>query len=222
MTLNLTAAATLTLFTFTSAQASLVTDSGTIPGPQTIIDFSQFSGFNHGTDLDLGNGVNVTGNFYYGSFSYSLGFMLSATQNGYWYAPNTYIASGIDVGPSGDLTFTFTNGPVQGVGAFMNYYPGEGTPEIAAYDSNGNLLESWALPSAAPISTPSQENGGAFRGILRDQEDIASFTYKGGLEVLTDLTFTTSSQPSSVPVPGAMWLLGSGIMGLLAMRKKDK
>ena len=216
---TLSLAATFILFAFTASHATLATMATDIVGPQTVIDFSQFEGFNTGTNLDLGNGVTVTGNFFYGSFSYSLGYFITTPQNGYWYPENHYIASGEDGVNMGNLKFSFTDGSVSAVGAFLNYHPSSEIPVIAAYDINDNLLESYSL-SSAPISTPSEENGGEFRGIVRNQEDIAYFTYTGGFQVLTDLTFATPSQSSPVPIPGTMWLLGAGLLGLTSIRRK--
>jgi hypothetical protein len=42
------------------------------------------------------------------------------------------------------MTFAFAT-PVTGVGGFINYAPGYGTPVIAAYDSTRTLLETTTL-----------------------------------------------------------------------------
>lgn len=63
------------------------------------------------------------------------------------------------------------------VGAFVNYNPSVGTPtfSIQALNSSGHVLETHDVIASAPINTTSQQNAGAFRGIVRLQNDIAAF-----------------------------------------------
>ena len=107
------------------------------------------------------------------------------------------------------------------VGGFRNYnFPLLDGSEIidliiTALDRDGDLLESYTLNTLAPISTPGGLNEGAFRGISRDTFDIAAFRVSNGFVVLDDLTFH-----AAVPVPAALWLFGSGLLGLVAVAKR--
>jgi len=197
-------------------RGELVTDSGSMPGPQVVVNFSQFSGLNTaGEPLQVGalvqrditlTGANPAG-FYYGTFSYNLGYAFWTPQNGWWWDTqyggiHHYVATmGVTYGP-GELTFRFNDGPLKAVGAFVNYDPHESThPTIYALDSQGGILESYDLAGAAPISTPSVPDEGGFRGIVRSQADIYGFRYANGNLVLTNLTFTPKPAANPLVVP---------------------
>jgi MYXO-CTERM domain-containing protein len=128
--------------------------------------------------------------------------------NGTWENPFSW--AGVN-SESDYIEFRFDSGMVSAAGAFMNYAPGLGTPRIAAYDNQGQLLESYNLETAAPISTPDQSNGGDFRGILRQTLEIRSFRLTGAYAVANTITFSRSVTPEPGPsqsVPGPLPLLG--------------
>lgn len=94
-------------------------------------------------------------------------------------------------------------------GGFMNYIPdapagivGATNPVIAAYSATNQLLESYDLASAGPISTgPDTFNAGAFRGIQRSTADIRYLRVGGSFLVMHDLTFAPTPEPGMcVPV----------------------
>ena len=126
--------------------------------------------------------------------------------NGTWESPFSW--AGVN-SESDYIEFRFDSGMVSAVGAFMNYAPGFGTPRIAAYGNQGQLLESYNLETAAPISTPDQSNGGDFRGILRHLLEIRSLRLTGAYAVANTITFSRSLPPvPSLSVPGPLPLLG--------------
>jgi hypothetical protein len=194
--------------TINAALGELVTASDKIPGPQLTINFSQFTRAfpPPGTPVKIGGlvGRNITmeNSADYGNISYSLGYMFWTPQNGYWRGP-AYTSPGLyftSYTGSGAMIFRFKDGPVRAVGAFVNYDPSMSPhPTITVLGRSGQPLESYDLASAAPISTPSAENQGGFRGIVRSQADIYGFSYGQGNLVLTDLTFTKSARKSPVP-----------------------
>jgi len=128
--------------------------------------------------------------------------------NGTWETPFSW--AGVN-SESDYIEFRFDSGMVSAVGTFMNYAPGFGTPRIAAYGNQGQLLESYNLETAAPISTPDQSNGGDFRGILRHALDIRSLRLTGAYAVANTITFSRSVTPEPLPspsVPGPLPLVG--------------
>jgi hypothetical protein len=191
----------------TPAWGLLVTDSSSIPGPQLIVNFSQFTSNcsppNPSVQVGdlVGKNITMEGSGYYGNISYSLGYTFWTPQNGYWRGP-VYTTPGVYFTTTYDtfgvMIFRFKDGPVRAVGGFVNYDPHESPhPTITALDINDQPLESYDLASAALIYTPSAENQGGFRGIVRPQADIYGFSYGNGNLVLTDLTFTNSPSPNN-------------------------
>lgn len=209
-------AITVMCFTLNLAHAGLVTDPGNIPEPRLAVDFSQFTGsFPPPTSPiqvggPVGKDITMEGSGHYGDISYSLGYMWWTPQNGYWRGP-AYTSPGLyftTLTGSTAMTFHFNDGPVEAVGAFVNYDPHESPhPTITALDRNGQALESYDLAAVAPISTPSAENQGGFRGIARPQADIYGFSYGNGNLVLTNLTFTNPPAPKDSALPGRNFLL---------------
>ena len=117
---------------------------------------------------------------------------------------------GVQTDSGVEITFTFRAGPVAGVGAFMNYAPHEseyaGVVRIEALAADGSVLEGYDLEDVAPIDTsdcapaPRCVDQGAFRGILRQTDDIHAFRVTGGFHALDDLRFTRISE---LPSPGS-------------------
>ena len=139
--------------------------------------------------------------------------------NGYWdVGRNGFTGLAID---GGSMTFSFES-DVNYVGGFMNYYSSTNFDvKIEAIARDERVLESYIINDQvsdplAFISTPGGINDGAFRGILRDTSDIAAFRVSNGYAVLDDLTFGTAA----VPVPAAMWLFGSVLLGLVAVARR--
>ncbi|MDQ8159197.1 MAG: PEP-CTERM sorting domain-containing protein [Gemmatimonadota bacterium] len=115
------------------------------------------------------------------------------------------------------LTFS---APVTAVGGIMNYCDGEcraaGTAWLRGYDSSNNLIASYDLFSAAGgISTPNGTDQGAFRGIAY-AGGISAIEIQGGYVLTQDLEATT------VPEPSTIGLMGAGMLGLVALRRRQR
>jgi len=119
------------------------------------------------------------------------------------------------VGFDGNIVFDFLS-PVNGVGAWSNFIDG-GT--IKAYDGlglTGNLIGVANL------------NGGSFGGLIsgdlvRSAEITCDFNFDlkcGVFDIQFGTTVSAMPEPSSVPEPSSIFLLASGLLSLVGIRKK--
>ena len=143
--------------------------------------------------------------------------------NGFWQRDNGDGFIGVNRDDAAML-LKFNSGMVGEVGGFINYGPEIGWDAIIeAYDDNGTLLESYDLPYDAPISTPGEQNGGAFRGIKRPTDDIRYLLFYGAYLVADDVVFHRTGVTPDVPEPGAL-LTGVSLLGMtgLALRRRAR
>lgn len=106
-------------------------------------------------------------------------------------------AESISIVFTNDLNFTLT-GTVGGV-----YYPGATGTYTCFYDnSNGGVTVEFMT----------------FDGTNNLVSGISTFQFQGTGQAVVIITGTASI--SAVPVPAAVWLLGSGLVGLFGVRRK--
>jgi hypothetical protein len=150
------------------------------------------------------------------AFGYNGGYGFSS--NGYWDFTMAGVNDSTDVyGVTDTMKFTLSS-PVSGIGGFLNYVPGSENPTtIAAWDSGGNLIESFNLT----FTTSGGNDTGFFFGFLEDSAIINSFTLTDNYIGITDLTVTGMT---STPEPGSLALIGSGflLLGGLLRRKLSR
>lgn len=115
----------------------------------------------------------------------------------------------------GDMVINFVN-PVNGIGAWTNNHPtfGPDGGEIIAYNNVGAEIGRVAFGT-------SPATAGGFSGLISDQA-IASAeitcTFNNDLKCgVYDIQFGTL-----VPLPAAVWLFGSGLLGLVGMARRKK
>lgn len=165
------------------------------------------------TNTFSGGPINVTPNITWSSttshsvFGYSNGYGFSS--NGFWTKGLSMVGSN---SPGDTMTFSFL-APVAGFGGFLNYAPNSGsTPIISTFDATHTLIESTKLTFRTDRST----NSGEFLGFLDANADISSFTLQGSY--IGGANFNVVN--ATVPEPTSIALLGLGLLGFAASRRK--
>lgn len=192
----------------------------------TVVDFSQFapapvisSGPIQVGGL-VGENITVSGDPNSSLFLTNIPGWSLINNGGWGSGRNGYF--GANNASPGSATFTFHDGPVSGVGGFMNSClgcdPNDEDLVISVFDVSNVLLETYNVSTNAPILTPGGSNAGAFRGFSRATNDIASFSVTGHFQVVDDLAFTRAS--AQVPEAGTVALFGLGLAGLGYARRK--
>ena len=203
----------LTVFSFSlTAQAALVgslPDGTIVPIPAVNYD---------GSGPQTFSGITWTSTFQDSLFGYTgtYGYYFGGTWNGSLGPMIGLNSSSQDYATRDTMTFAFST-PQAGVGGFINYNLNGGfnyqPTVVAVYDSSMKLIESTTLTFGGNYGT----NQGQFVGFLESTPDIKYLTLTDNYIGITDLT--TEATPT--PIPAAVWLLGSGLFGLVGLKRKN-
>ncbi len=150
--------------------------------------------------------------------------------NGFSYAiatigTNLYYMDGFisTNGPAAPLQFEFTGNNVTAFGGFLwptdiNGFDGVAGIDIEVVLNNG-ATETYAIENAAFNTFTGFISTEAFTTITFSANNQPIWTYGEGegLYMSADHIYAGTSV---VPVPGAVWLLGSGLLGMVGLRRK--
>ena len=116
------------------------------------------------------------------------------------------------------MNFVFDKA-ISGIGGLVNYgiYNSGSQAVMRIYGAGDVLLETFDLVADASISTPARANLGEFRGFSRNTADIFRLEMSGAV-VIDDMVISYSS----VPIPPAVWLFGTGLLGLIGVARRKK
>jgi hypothetical protein len=138
-----------------------------------------------------------------------------------------YLNAGLD---SSGATFTFALYSNDTVGGLFDRFGGSVYSAQGTYSADGwtgltglnwsglgagdywLALEVGATDSASGLSLPSPASGGTAAAL--------AYAFNAGSGYQTSGAQSFGAQVSTVPVPGAVWLLGSGLAGLAGLRRK--
>jgi PEP-CTERM motif len=132
---------------------------------------------------------------------------------------------------TGTMTIALAS-PVSAIGGFMNYAPGldlfgnplppftaATTATIGVYDIAQTLIESYTLTFLTGCKGPLAAHGcGQFLGFSEPTPVISYFTLSDSFIGLTNLTVQTAA----IPEPSTLSLIGLGLLGLGAMRRRRR
>lgn len=207
----LSATAIATCLSTSGAFAAAVTS---LPGG-TVIPMAETNTFSAGPIVQA-PGITWSSANENSVFGYTNGYGFS--DNGFWGGSPPMI--GTNDGSS-TMEYSFSS-LLSGVGGFINYarigsgYDGNAAV-IAIYDSNHVLLESSLLSFVT-----SGQNTGEFHGFTQATANIAYFSLTGAYIGLRDLTITPNISAVPEPETYAMMIVGLGLLGFAARRRKQK
>lgn len=121
---------------------------------------------------------------------------------------------------AGDLILDFSVNIWGGGAQIQRDAFGAFTGTLSAYDSGLNLLGSFSL---AGNSTSNADNSAMFMGIFSTDSNIRRlvFSVDSGAEDFAINYFEFLQCPTTpIPIPAAVWLLGSGLLALVGIRRK--
>lgn len=209
MKLHLIAAALAAAALLPTAQATLVDNAAALAAPLQTVDFDSFDGLlTGGLPVAVAPGVVFTGDS-----AAELGANGRVLyDNGLWGVGHWFAAGGV----AGELRFTFTDGLSAGAGAFVNHAAFDAlvdlygaaplSVEVSVYGENNQIIETHNVV----IDTAADGyNEGRFLGIVRQQADIRSISFKGNGVVVDDLAFT-----APVPEAGTWAMFSAGLLAL--------
>jgi hypothetical protein len=161
------------------------------PTPGTSYNGTSYSGF--GNFVNGGTAVNIGTTFIYSTDNTPVGVGIPFASGNLNWAGTDAVTLSFDYTLSGDA------GSANYIAYGFNW-TGSGPTSITTYGS-GHISETFNLAEA-------QANG----------DSLSLLAYADGMNAQANISNITVS---STPIPAAVWLFGSGLMGLMGLRRKQ-
>jgi len=190
------------------------------------IEFNDTNNPNHATAV---NGIDLTS---YGYGQYDV-FFVSNRENitdGWSSLENAYSSVfSPDIYPltsnSEELSHLIKREIVRNFNDTISMISGYSDPGASSYESHS---AHGYVPGTQYILIPYRTGGNGVEGtFLRNNlesgwgsDDLTTNTFSNGVNSGTDRNYWAVITPSAVPVPAAVWLFGSGLIGLLGFARK--
>jgi hypothetical protein len=141
---------------------------------------------------------SYTGNPYTTIEDSSLGTHMTASVTLDSVVPNNFTGF---IGPSDIVSFSISSGPVTLTTGMT----------LFEFDFNNGVMTAWDLVATNNI----------YKFIsLSNSQDATMLFNTENYNLVDSGTWTKVSSPSAAPIPGTVWLLGSGLVGLAVFRRK--
>jgi len=197
---------------FASAKANVITsDPGWTVYPMPTLDYFGAGPQTFGSPVTVTWSSTNSSNDGGSVFGYDMGYSFGA--NGNW--DSTLVMAGLndstDLFLSTDtMTFSFSQ-PLAGVGGFISYAPGGTTSTTIAVYNGSTQIDSYNLS----FLTTGGTDQGRWLG-FHESTPFTSFTLTDNFIGIANLEVL----PAPVPEPASLVLLGSTLLGALAIRRK--
>jgi hypothetical protein len=122
-------------------------------------------------------------------------------------------------GGSSSLDIVFSGDNIYAVGFHLYHTTGGSTGLIAA-DNDISIYGTMGLLGSQNVTT--SDTGPVFFGVSSDSEVIKRINVDGIVPFFYSFEMIDNVEFNSIPIPGAIWLLGSGLVGLAGFRRRFK
>jgi len=184
-----------------SASAAMITDNSGFGGGSSLVTFDEVA---------LTNGTIVTNQFSPYGVSFTPNLAIDSGRSTSGFSGQNLQNYSPEVNPF-SIIFTET------VSAFGAYWETDNSNALtfSAFLSGG-LVESFTFTETNCCQT------GSFLGFSNILFNEVQVSTSGTHSLIMDNLQYSASSPSAVPVPAAVWLMGSGLLGLMGFNRKNK
>ncbi len=106
----------------------------------------------------------------------------------------------------------------------LSIWSDDGRDVVSNLDSGGSVLKSegigWKSLDVTKSIVAALNNGASAAGFTFSYTGYSGFTFGSAEGNQPAFLRITTNEPNAVPIPAGIWLMGSGLLGLLGFRRK--